>query len=86
MTERNVKMLIGSPGAVYPDQWKSHESKNKCLGLLGDMHKDVAAQYGQRFADIHNILMPIIPLAKEKYGTPGQPYQLFGIEIGRAHV
>lgn len=80
MTERNVKMLIGSPGAVYPDQWKSHESKNKCLGLLGDMHKDVAAQYGQRFADIHNILMPIIPLAKEKYGTPGQPYQLFGID------
>src|SRR4051812_39360045 len=67
-------IVVGSPGAVdtatYRPTPNADEDKvyNKTLGELRDIAKQVAADEGVGFADVHAVMMNVMTQAKAKYG------------------
>ncbi|CAN5775025.1 SGNH/GDSL hydrolase family protein [soil metagenome] len=64
-------IVIASPGAVDIDTYTRDvgaEVYNHTLGDFGETAKQVAAENGVGFADIHNTLYDAMKRAKEKYG------------------
>ncbi len=65
-------IVLGSPGAVDSDTYRKGpeqaEVYNKTLAGLRDIDREVAAQQGIAFADVHQAMMEAMTKAKEKYG------------------
>ena len=65
-------VVVGSPGAVDSDTFRKDpaaaEVYNKTLGQLRDMCKEIAAEQGVAFADVHAPMMQVMTAAKKKYG------------------
>jgi len=65
-------VVVGSPGAVDSDTFRKDPAQaevyNKTLGQLRDMCKQIAAEQGVAFADVHEPMTQVMPAAKKKYG------------------
>ena len=63
-------IIIGSPGVVDSDTYRKNSAEvyNKSLGQLGDICKELAAEEGVIFADVHTPMMDVMAKSKEKYG------------------
>lgn len=66
-------IVLGSPGVVDTDFFKRPSADpsvyNETLGALGAAAKEVAAQEGVAFADVHATMLDAMNKAKEKYGS-----------------
>ena len=70
-------IVIGSPGVVDSDTFKrkgdfNADGYNKTLGELRDIAKQIAADNGVAFADVHQAMMDA--MIKFKAANPGQPF------------
>lgn len=68
-------IVIGSPGVVDTDTYKragGAEVYNKTLGELRDIGKQVAADAGVGFADVHAAMLDA--MTKFKAANPGKPF------------
>jgi lysophospholipase L1-like esterase len=66
-------IVVGSPGAVDSKFFKADKPEedkvyNKTLADLRDIAKEVAAEQGVGFADVHSVMMDAMAKAKAKYG------------------
>src|SRR4029079_2862821 len=65
-------IVVGSPGAVDTDAFKGKgrdpEIYNKTLSELRDIDKQIDAEQGCAFANVHDAMMHAMEDAKEKYG------------------
>jgi hypothetical protein len=65
-------IVLGTPGAVDTDTFRHNpkmgEMYNKTLASLGDIDKEIAAQQGVVFADVHSVMIDVMAKAKAKYG------------------
>lgn len=74
---RNI--IVGTPGAVDFDTYKKGDpaKRNAVLGKLGGIAKEVAAENGVGFADVHTPMMETMKKAKERYGSS---YHVAGVD------
>ena len=65
-------VVVGSPGVVDRDTYRKDpaaaEVYNKTLAQLRDVAREVAAEHGAAFADVHAAMMDVMTKAKAKYG------------------
>jgi lysophospholipase L1-like esterase len=65
-------IVLGSPGCVDSDTFRGGGDVatvyNDTLGKLGDLDKQIAADEGVAFADVHGVMMAVMAKAKGKYG------------------
>ena len=64
-------VVVGSPGAVDTKTYNrapTAEGYNKTLAALGDIDREIAAQEGVGFADVHGVMVDVMAKAKAKYG------------------
>jgi hypothetical protein len=66
-------IVVGSPGVVdsttfRPADAESDKMYNKTLAELRDIAKEVAAEQGVAFADVHATMLDVMAKAKAKYG------------------
>jgi len=69
--EAGVRLIVvGSPGAVDTTTFRrgGAEVYNKTLSELRDIAREVAAQHGAAFADVHGAMIEAMPKAKARYG------------------
>lgn len=66
-------VIIGSPSAVDTETFRNDPDKakmyNHTLSQLGDIAKQVAADNGCRFANVHDVMIDVMAKAKKKYGA-----------------
>lgn len=65
------ELVIGSPGAVDTNAWHNPVGPtvyNQNLAKLGSLAKEVAAEKGVRFADVHQPMIDAMAKAKAVYG------------------
>jgi lysophospholipase L1-like esterase len=64
-------IVVGAPGVVDSDTYKRNDPAiyNKTLGDFAEAAKQVAAEQGVAFADVHGIMMDVMAKAKAKYGN-----------------
>ncbi len=65
-------IVVGSPGAVDSDTFRNDPAAatmyNETLAQLRDIAREVAADEGVAFADVHETMMDVMTKAKAKYG------------------
>jgi hypothetical protein len=72
-------VIVGSPGVVDADTFhrnpKDATMYNQTLASMGDIARQVAAEQGCTFANLHDVMMDVMTRAKAKYGAA---YQVAG--------